>query len=75
MIYVREIEKNMELKQTEKINYENCQYKITIHMTKTNYYNTSNNFAIKLSLKINENKTFSGIFSVKNYGNFEKFRL
>ena len=66
-----EIEKNMELKKTEKINYENCQYKITIHMTKTNYYNTSNNFAIKLSLKINENKTFSGIFSVKNYGNFE----
>ena len=41
------------------------------NMTKAYYYNTSDNFAIKLSLKINDNKTFSGIFKVKHYGNFE----
>ena len=66
-----EITKKMELRKVEKINYENCKYKIIIHMTKAYYYNTNNNFAIKLSLKINDNKTFSGIFNVKNYGNFE----
>ena len=66
-----EITKKTELRKVEKFNYENSEYKIIIHMTKANYYNTSNNFAIKLSLKINDNKTFSGIFNIKNHGNFE----
>ena len=65
------IEKNMEVRKTEKFNYDNCIFKTIIHMTKINYYNSSNNFIIRLSLKINEEKTFTGRFQIKNYGNFE----
>jgi hypothetical protein len=65
------IEKSMEVRKTEKYNYDNCIFKTRIHMTKSNYYNSSNNFIIRLSLKINEEKTYTGRFHIKNYGNFE----
>ena len=66
-----EITKKLEKRTFEKISFENCIYKLKIHLSKINYYNTDN-FTIKMKLKIDENKTFRGEFKVLNYGDFEE---
>ena len=56
----------------EKINYDSCVFKLRIHLTKNNYYNTTDNFVIRMSLKISENREFKGYFKILNHGNFEE---
>ena len=67
-----ELERDLEMRTFEKINFEGCNFKLRIHLTKNNYYNTTNNFVIRLSLKINENREFKGYFKILNHGNFEE---
>ena len=66
-----EIIKKLEMRTFEKISFENCIYKLKIHLSKSNYYNTDD-FIIRMQLKIDENKTFRGEFKVLNYGDFEE---
>ena len=65
-----EIVKETGMGNYEKINFDNCVYKLIIHPTKTNYYNT-NNLSIRLNMKINENKNFYGTIKIINFGDFE----
>ena len=67
-----EIERDLEMRTFEKINFDGCDFKLRIHLTKNNYYNTTNNFVIRMSLKINENREFKGYFKILNHGNFEE---
>ena len=66
-----ELSRDIEVGTFEKISFEGCIFKLIIHTTKTNYYNSSNNFIIRLTMKINENKTFYGDIKIFNFGDFE----
>ena len=67
-----EIGRDLEMRSYEKINFDGCVFKLRIHLTKNNYYNTTDNFVIRMSLKINENREFKGYFKILNHGNFEE---
>ena len=66
-----EISKDLVMGSYEKISYEGCYFKLRIHLQKINYYNT-NKIAIRLNLKLSENRNFYGEFKLLNYGDFEE---
>ena len=66
-----EISKDLVMGSYEKISYEGCYFKLRIHLRKINYYNT-NKIAIRLNLKLSENRNFYGEFKLLNYGDFEE---
>jgi len=67
-----EIKRDLEMRSYEKINFDGCVFKLRIHLTKNNYYNATDNFVIRTSLKISENREFKGYFKILNHGNFEE---
>ena len=66
-----EITKDKKFGEYEKISFEGCVYKLIIHPTKTNYYNSSNNLVLRLTMKINEDKKYYGDIKIINFGDFE----
>ena len=66
-----EISKDLVMGSYEKISYESCYFKLRIHSQKINYYN-ANKIAIRLNLKLSENRNFYGEFKLLNYGDFEE---
>ena len=66
-----EISRSIEFGKRERITFEGCVYKLTIHTTKKNYFNTNSRFFIRFNMKINENKNYYGEVNILSYGDYE----
>ena len=55
----------------EEISYEGCEFKMITKASKTNY-NSACSLLLKLSMKIDDKKTFYGDIKVINYGDYEE---
>ena len=64
------ISKEFNTGNNKKISKDENLYQLVIHAGKTNY--NSSNLVLKISMKINNSKTFSGDINILNYGDFEE---
>ena len=67
-----EISKSVEMVKIEKITFEGSEYKLILHTTKNNYYNTNNRFSIRFNMRINNDKNYYGEVIILSHGDFEK---
>ena len=65
-----EISEELENENSQRKSISNPDYKLVIHTSKTNY--NDSNLVLKLSMKINEMKIFSGEVNILHYGDFEE---
>ena len=65
-----EISEDLEIEDGQKISLQDLIYKLVIHTTKMNYYDT--NLVLKLNMPLNETKNLYGEVNILNYGDFEE---